>query len=226
MNYFAHGMRFLDRPYFLAGTCAPDWLSAFDRNVRLRTKSAAPVAEGADPIQAEFARGVMQHLADDDWFHGTRAFAEVTGEMAVAYRSVIGADHPTPCSFLGHIVTEMLMDTLLIESNPGALDRYYEALAGIDPLVTETAVNACAARGQTTELRNVIPMFLSERFLADYLDPVSLSIRLNQVLRRVRLTPLPEDAVKVLRLGRQLVSRRLGDLLPPDLFPPSIESAS
>ena len=27
VNYFAHGLRFLNRPHFLAGTAVPDWLS-------------------------------------------------------------------------------------------------------------------------------------------------------------------------------------------------------
>ena len=33
MNYFAHGVRFLEDPYFLAGTAVPDWLSVVDRRV-------------------------------------------------------------------------------------------------------------------------------------------------------------------------------------------------
>ena len=31
MNYFAHALPFFDRPYFVAGTAAPDWLAAADR---------------------------------------------------------------------------------------------------------------------------------------------------------------------------------------------------
>ena len=38
MNYLAHGFRFTDEPYFLAGTAAPDWLSVIDRKMRLRVE--------------------------------------------------------------------------------------------------------------------------------------------------------------------------------------------
>ena len=31
MNYFAHALPFLDRPYFVAGTAVPDWLTVADR---------------------------------------------------------------------------------------------------------------------------------------------------------------------------------------------------
>lgn len=218
MNYLAHGIRFLGRPYFLAGTCAPDWLSAMDRSVRLRTKSAAPFMEDADLQLAEFARGVVQHLEDDDWFHGTRGFAEVTGDLAAAFRRAIGSDHPTPCNFLGHIVMEMLLDAELVRRNPGVLNGYYEALSAVDPGVVEDSINRCAARGQTTRAREFIPLFIAERFLADYIETSGLAYRLNQVLRRVKLIPLPESAASAIEVGRQLVHDRFEDLLPAPRF--------
>ncbi|MBX3442662.1 MAG: hypothetical protein KF774_09645 [Planctomyces sp.] len=224
MNYFAHGLLHIDRPYFLAGTCAPDWLSAIDRGVRLRTRSAAPHVEDDDPCVGEFARGVLQHLSDDDWFHGSRGFAEVTGELAAAFRTSIGADHPTPCSFLGHIVTEMLLDAELIRRFPETLDAYYRALEGIDPERIERAVNQCAARGRTDRLQEFIPLFLRERFLADYVQPGGLWMRLNQVLLRVRLTPLPESGRGALTEGRRLVAARFEDLLPRERFAPPAET--
>src|SRR3984957_18435669 len=46
MNYFAHGIRFVDRPWFLAGTALPDWLSVIDRRVRLRPKVMLQRANG------------------------------------------------------------------------------------------------------------------------------------------------------------------------------------
>ncbi len=43
MNYLAHGWRYTDEPYVLAGTAAPDWLSVIDRKIRLRSRTAAEV---------------------------------------------------------------------------------------------------------------------------------------------------------------------------------------
>src|SRR5262245_35641363 len=33
MNYLAHGWRFVEEPYLLAGTAAPDWMSVIDRKI-------------------------------------------------------------------------------------------------------------------------------------------------------------------------------------------------
>ena len=77
MNYLAHGIRFVDRPWFLVGTAVPDLLSVADRRVRMRERRVVPAVEAAvdsaEP-RTQLAAGVLQHLADDDWFHRTPAF--------------------------------------------------------------------------------------------------------------------------------------------------------
>ena len=219
MNYLAHALRFLDRPYFVIGACLPDLLSVADRNVRMRSRRVTPLLETAGPVEAEIYHGVLQHLFDDDWFHSTRGFAEVTGDVAALFRRTIGSDHPTPCSFLGHIVMEMLLDSVLIERHPEALPRFYEAMDSIDPFLVQTAVNNCA-RQPTERLAHLIPRFNDERFLFDYRTPEGLAWRLNQVLKRVKLTPLDDSAIEAITAGRIIVNDRLAELLPPELFVP------
>ena len=62
VNYVAHTYRFLDDPYFAAGTGVPDWLAVADRKVRVRRKHAKPLAEDSDPVTASVARGVLQRV--------------------------------------------------------------------------------------------------------------------------------------------------------------------
>jgi hypothetical protein len=217
MNYLAHSLRFLNRPYFVAGVCAPDWLSVADRAVRLRSRTVAPkLAQAAGPDR-DFYEGVLQHLHDDDWFHSTRGFAEVTGELALLFRQAIGAEHATPCSFLGHVVMEMLLDAVLIDRHPRLLDDYYGALALVDPSRIQNAVNQCA-RQPTDRLATLIPRFIEERFLDDYQTDRGLAHRLNQVLARVRLAALDQSAVAAIAAGRNLVHARADDLLPSERF--------
>jgi hypothetical protein len=94
MNYLAHALPFLDKPYFAAATGVPDWLSVVDRKVRLRKKHVEPFLYDDDPILAAVAGGVAQHLADDERFHGTRAFFEVTGAIADLSRAVLEESCP------------------------------------------------------------------------------------------------------------------------------------
>jgi hypothetical protein len=217
MNYFAHGLGHLDRPHFLAGTATPDWLSVADRGVRVRERTVRPFLVHEDPEVAEFAAGVLQHLHDDRWFHKTRAFFEVTGALTALLRDMTGCDDRFRASFLGHIITELLLDDVLREMYPERLDRYYEVLNQLDLDFIESAVNQMA-RGRTQRLGMFVGLFVQERFLYDYEHPERLLYRLNQVMRRVRLSQLPDSTIDVLETGREVVKKRCRDLLPHDAF--------
>jgi len=218
VNYFAHGLPWLDHPYVVAGTAVPDWLSVVDRQARVRARTVQPHADVSGPEDAQLAAGILQHLDDDQWFHGTRGFVEVTGAMTRSFREVLGPGDGMRCSFLGHIVTELLLDRVLIDQHPGLLDRYYDVLEQVEPEFIEANVNRWA-RQPTRQLDPFIPLFLSERFLDDYSDSERLLRRLNQVMRRVKLPSLPRDVLSVLDEGCVLVSDRQDDLLPAEQYP-------
>lgn len=213
MNYFAHGMRFLDRPYFLAGTALPDWLSVVDRRVRLRSAIVRPFADGSGNPGSEIAAGVLQHLDDDAWFHKTPAFAVASAELTVLFRDALPADDGHRPAFLGHIITEMLLDALLIDRSPQQLEGYYAALSALDARVVEDSVNRMA-RQPTDRIALFVPLFVRERFLVDYHDSGRLLHRLNQIMRRVKLNPLPNDAGPILSAARTVVERHADALLP------------
>ncbi len=213
MNYFAHGLRFLDRPFFLAGTALPDWLSVVDRRVRLRARHVAPFADGTSTPTAELAAGVLQHLEDDAWFHKTAAFAVASAELTILLREALPADDGHRPAFLGHILTEMLLDAVLIDRHPGALAAYYAALSRPEPRLIEESVNRMS-KNATDRLASFLPLFLQERFLADYSDSNRLLFRLNQIMRRVKLNPLPAELGAVLDQARSIVERHAGALLP------------
>jgi len=217
MNYFAHGMRFTNRPYFLAGTAVPDWLSIADRRVRMRARRVAPHADGSATPQADLAGGVMQHLEDDRWFHQTEAFYSISGRLTGRFQDVLGRDTGFRTGFLGHVVTELVLDGVLIDANPKLIDAYYEALDSVDPHAVEDGVNRMA-RDKTSNLAILIPLFQREQFLRDYLQPERLLFRLNQVMRRIKLNPLPEDVADVLVYAWEIVKPKTGDLLPGHLF--------
>lgn len=219
MNYFAHAIRFLNEdPHFIAGTAVPDWMSVADRRVRVRARFAVPLAEDPpDELTRQVALGTLQHLHDDDWFHGTRGFQEVTGDLSRRFRECLGPEDPMRCGFLGHVVTELLLDAALIEKDPTRLDLYYARLEDIDGAAVEAAVNRMA-RGETERLKMLIPLFHREKFLYDYLDDSRLLWRLNRVLERVGLSVLPDAAAPVLAAGRIIVRERTRDLLPERHF--------
>ena len=215
MNYFAHGRRFVDEPYFLAGTAVPDWLNVVARRVKARSKRAVMFVADADPRTSALARGIVQHHADDRWFHETRAFAELSWKFTALIRDHLPADDGLRPSFLGHILVEILLDATLIARNPAQLDAYYAALATIDPHWLEGAV-ASMATGHPASLGDFVPLFIRERFLWDYLDDAKLCYRLNQVMRRVNLATLPPSFCNLLPTMRKFVDDQQEGLLTPE----------
>jgi hypothetical protein len=207
VNYFAHALPFLDRPYFVAGTAVPDWLSVADRKVRLRSKHVEAFLADADPCTAEVAAGVLQHLRDDAQFHATRAFAETSLALAVRARDALGGETGLRPAFLGHLLVELLLDAALVADDPGRLTAYSEVLEEVDAQRVEAAVNRMAPR-PTERLAVFIDLFRRERILWDYLEDGKLMVRLNQIMRRVRLEPLPGEFAAVLPAARELVTER------------------
>ena len=214
MNYFAHGREFLQQPYVLAGTALPDWLSVVDRRIRVRSTAARPLTDDVDERIASVARGVIRHHEDDGWFHRTKAFAELSWEFTVVVREVLSPDPGLRPSFLGHILVELLLDATLIAERPADLEAYYKALDDLDAEAVSTAVKRMANR-PADQLAWFIARFSEERFLYDYLDDVRLLYRLNQVMRRARLTVLPDEFLNILPDAREAVNRRKDELLCP-----------
>lgn len=212
MNYFAHGRRFIDDPYFLAGTALPDWLNVVDRRLRVRSKQAAMFVDAEDTTVARLAAGVMQHHADDAWFHVTPAFAELSLSFARRVRESLPADDGFRPHFLGHILVEILLDAALIEREPDLLEAYYAAMDALDGERVAAAVNTIAPR-PAENLATFVGMFSRERFLFDYLDDGKLLFRLNQVMRRVGLPVLPASFAGLLAEIRPELNRRHAELL-------------
>jgi hypothetical protein len=216
MNFLAHALSHLDRPYMVAGTSVPDWLSVIDRRVRARSVGARLLLDDHDARVRDVAEGIIQHHEDDRWFHGGRAFAELNLEFAVELRAILVGDEGFRPSFLGHILVEMLIDSDLIEQDRGLVDQFYAALETLVPEVVQQSVNRIA-KVETDRLAPLVPRFITERFLYDYVDDGKLLFRLNQVMRRVRLPALPETITPWLRSARRRVSLRRDELLSRDV---------
>jgi hypothetical protein len=169
MNYLAHGWRYSDEPYVLAGTAAPDWLSVIDRKTRLRSRRAVEFVADSDPVVAAIARGIVQHHIDDGWFHATPTFNELSLQFAVEIRELLPGDEGFRPSFLGHIIIELLLDRALAEDEPQLLERYYAALGRLNSSETQRVISHLATR-PVDRIAALIPRFVEERFLYDYLD--------------------------------------------------------
>ena len=224
MNFLCHAMPYLDDPLLAVSTGVPDWLSVVDRKIRARGKLASQFVDSDDRELQLVAGGVIRHIQDDRWFHGTQAFVETNMRLAVELRELLPDDAGFRPTFVGHILIEMLLDAFWIRDDPAIGERYYDSLRAIPATTIERCVNAITGK-PTDQLAIVIERFLEVQFLYDYLDHDRLLIRLNQVMKRVGLTPLPAEVRDWLPDAEKLVeSRRQRLLTPPDGSSPFVFS--
>lgn len=212
MNFLAHAFRHLDRPYFVAGTAIPDWLSVVDRKIRAKSRFAEPFSRDPDPELRDTALGIMQHHRDDNRFHGSLVFNETMLQFAIELRDRLAGDEGFRPSFVGHILVEVLIDATLLERQPSVGERFYEAVASTSWLKIQSLVNRMT-NGNTDQLAPTIQRFSEARFLYDYLQDDKLLFRLNQVMKRVKLPELPESLTRWFPTARQIVRSRCNDLL-------------
>jgi hypothetical protein len=214
MNYLAHALDCLDDPYQVAGRAVPDWLCLTRPRLRCRTRHAQRHLDSPCDVTAAVARGVVRHHADDDWFHHTPAFGDLSLELARRTREATGdADGMRP-SFLGHILVEMLLDAAIAVDDPRLVERYYAALSAVDARQAARAVGRMID-GDAAQLEHIITRFVDIEFLYDYAEDTLLLFRLNQVMRRVRLPELAPNFVDMLPGARLAVSEARHALLTP-----------
>ena len=218
MNCFAHAISHLDSgPWFVTGTCLPDWLSMVARKTRVRSRRAEEFVNHSPPQVDQLARGIVQHHYDDHWFHGSRIFVELNLQLAVELRELLGPDTGFRPHLVAHIAIEMLLDAWLAEQDISRLDRLYDLIGQVEPGVVESAVNQMAAR-PTDRIARFIPLFIEERYLYDYLEDSRIRYRMNRILKRVGLAELPEafeewtsrSRIRVYDSARELLTEPVG----------------
>ena len=220
MNFLSHALPYLDDPLLAVSTGIPDWLSVVDRKIRARGRMAQAFLESEDPQLRMVAQGIVRHIEDDRWFHGTEAFVDTNMRLAIGLRELLPGDSGFRPTFVGHILIEMLLDSFWIRDDRGTAERYYAAIDEAGSKTIERCVNTIT--GKPTQLLSpVIRRFVDAQFLYDYLDHDKLLMRLNQVMKRVGLLPLPSEVRDWLPDAKKLVESRRQRLLhaPDDRHP-------
>lgn len=231
MNYLSHARRFLDRPYFVAGVAIPDWLSAVDRKVRVRSKGALQYLRTnatnlelqIDPLEAtpqvEIAKGIVQHIHDDKWFHLSESFVVLNARLSKSLRDRFDHQDSLKTNFFAHVAIELLMDACLVDQTPDLVNAYYQLIRNLDLEIIEEVVESISQKPLRGRLADFIQRFLDERFLADYQDDTSLLRRLNNVMSRVKLDAFPSSVVHWLADARSEVRRCLPELFAGESEP-------
>ncbi|MGI9474997.1 MAG: hypothetical protein ACR2NZ_25925 [Rubripirellula sp.] len=214
MNFLSHAIRYLDQPLLAVSTGVPDWLSVVDRKIRARGKYALVHVDSDDTELRMVATGILKHIEDDRWFHGTQAFVETNMQLAIQLRGLLPGDAGFRPTFVGHILIEMMLDGMWIRDDRSTVEAYYAAIKAAPPATIQRCVNTITGK-PTEKLVEVIDRFAEIQFMYDYLDHDTLLMRLNQVMKRVGLSPLPDVVGDWLPSAHELVESRRRELLTP-----------
>lgn len=196
MNFLCHALPTMNRllPIDISTraicTGMPDFLSVIDRRIRVRGRAAEQHLAAPDLEMRDVAAGIVTHIADDRWFHGGETFARMNLEFAVQLRDRLPGDAGFRPSFVGHILIEMLLDANYVIAQRQWVDQYY-GLFNVAPLERiEACVNQITGK-PSDRIAETLRRFADTRFLYDYADDKKLLMRLNQIMARVGLEPLP-----------------------------------
>lgn len=220
MNFLSHALPYLDAPLLAVCTGIPDWLSVVDRKIRIRPRMATAHLDSSDTVVATVARGVMQHIEDDRWFHASEAFVQTNLQLAVELRDLLPDDAGFRPMFLGHVLIEVLLDAMWIEQDRNLAERYYDAVERCVAPEIERAINVISGK-PSSKIAATIDRYADAAFLYDYGDDDRLHWRMNQVMNRVGLVPLPDQVCQWYASARSTVASRRRRLLTP---PPQSET--
>lgn len=197
----------------------PDWIRVVDKRLRARSKTVenfiSQHARGSSSTTLAICNGILQHHSDDDWFHNSPTFLSMNAQFTRELRSLMHDDASMRAGFVGHISIELLLDAALIEQTPTRLADYYRLLDGLDHKLVEQSLAIILDR-PVENLAKLIRRFSIERFMYDYLEDSRLLKRLNQVMVRVGLPPLPNAMLDWLPVARKHVYQNIDELLRRD----------
>lgn len=190
MNFLAHSeiaTRFLTpaEPLsaYVLGTALPDLLPLAGGRMRLRSAQVGS-AETGTAFEAALAAGVFVHLATDKAFHQTVSFAEAQAEVSALLAEAAFDGMRVRRFFVAHVLTEIVLDAVLLRADPALADRFYSAFSADLHLAAEWTENITGKA--LPQLPAVLLRFAHSQYLRHYADNDGVAMGLSNLCRRAR----------------------------------------
>ena len=186
MNFLAHyeiATRFLAPmspfPAYVLGTALPDLLPLAADRVRLRP---GQLAEGTE-FGAALGAGISAHLAADAAFHKTAAFAKVQAEVSGLLTGAGFEGVRVRHFFVAHVLTELVLDAVLLRADPALADRFYDAFTVADFDLATRRTEEITGRA-LPNLPFVLARFAEVQYLRHYTEDNGVATGLSNLCRR------------------------------------------
>lgn len=189
MNFLAHyiiATRFLtpQEPIsaYVLGTALPDLLPLAAQRVRLRPAQLQQMTARTE-FEAALSAGVSVHLATDAAFHKSAAFAGAQQEVSALLAEAGFEGIRVRRFFAAHVLTEMVLDAVLLRQEPALADEFYEAFADADRVAVTQWAETITGK-PLPNLLDVLTRFARSRYLRGYAEDGSVATGFSNLCRR------------------------------------------
>ena len=161
-----HVDRGQNNPLFVLGALLPDIAPHFTKtyNSKIRNRQWS-----LNEPELSIHRGVLRHYEVDAIFHSSLIFRE-SCIYSASCMAASGLDREKyRFWFLGHIVTEVLLDRQLILTDRDMVKEYYEMLSSVDINKFDAYLNFIVSEEEKTKILTNFIRFLDVKFL-NYLE--------------------------------------------------------
>jgi len=187
LNYFAHYYfdHKQDSEIHNFGLALPDFVRNFIKGSRLK-----PVldADFDDDNLQQLHNGTLKHIQRDAHFHGSQFFKKASSRIG----GMVGAafnEAGIPRVWWGaHLLTEMMLDRVLIKENPELIGRFYEDLENS----SEQIVGEYMTKNgivNTSEFFKRLNRFRELRYLLRYTEDDAMVFSLSRVYLYAGVSP-------------------------------------
>ena len=167
---------------YVLGTALPDLLPLAERRARLRPVQVAS-AKARTESEAALRAGVSLHLATDAAFHKTPAFAEAQTVVGDLLAEATFEGMRVRRFFVAHVLTELVLDAVLLRAEPSLVDRFYKAFAAADSDAAALWTEAVTGR-DLPRLPHVLTRFAQSQYLRHYAEDDGVATGLSNLCRR------------------------------------------
>ncbi|MES2726714.1 MAG: hypothetical protein V4643_06400 [Bacteroidota bacterium] len=184
MNYLSH--YYIDHQkgnyYFNAALFLPD----FARNyVKHFTNTFTDFTEHEQNLLA----GCLAHYQADKTFHPSAFFNQYNTAIVEEINQFVPLAHLPRKWFLGHILTEMLIDRLIVKQMPEICHQFYHDLAQIDTKILHVYVSRFSFKNADPFIKN-FRHFCDARYLFGYALDESFVYSLTRVYAHTTKTDI------------------------------------
>jgi hypothetical protein len=179
LNYFAHYYfdHIQQSEIHNFGLALPDFVRNFIKGKRLKPMES--IVFQKEELQL-LHQGTLKHIQRDARFHNSHFFKDATKKMGKTIGPAF-VEAGIPRAWWGsHLLTEMMLDRVLIKENPLLTNQFYMDLENTNKLVVESYINQFGI-DESTDFFKRLDRFNQLRYLIRYKENDAIVFSLGRV---------------------------------------------